>query len=51
MSRVSLLDVWCPYIFLECIHDESLQLAKALIDACTSPLLHDGFGGLKQNRS
>lgn len=45
-------DFKSPYIFLESVHDEGLQLAQALVDARSSPLLHDGFGGLetKNNR-
>ena len=35
-----------PYVFLERVQDERLQVAQALVDACASPLLHDGFGGL-----
>lgn len=48
---MSVVDVWHPYIFLECIHNESLQLAQALVDARTPPLLHDGLGGLQQKGS
>lgn len=36
-----------PHIFLERVHDEGLQLAQTLIDARTSPLFHDWFGGLE----
>ena len=43
-------DYKSPYIFLEGLHDEGLQLAQALVDASSSPLLHDGFGGLETNK-
>lgn len=33
-----------PYIFLERVHDEGLQLAQTLVDARASPLFHDWFG-------
>lgn len=36
-----------PYILLECVQDESLQLAQTLVDARTSPLFHDRFGRLE----
>lgn len=37
-----------PHIFLECIHDEGLELPQALVNARTSPLLHDGFRRLSR---
>lgn len=40
-----------PHIFLECIHDEGLELPQALVDACTSPLLHDGFRRLNRENT
>lgn len=40
-----------PHIFLERIHDEGLELAQALVDARTSPLLHDGFRRLNRENA
>lgn len=38
------------YVFLQRVQDEALQLRQALVDARASALLHDGFGGLQEER-